>query len=214
MAMIEDHARCWTCGYQLRGLEGTVCPECGRTFDPADPSTFDRRAPGWRRRRTIRRGIVLGVVLLSTGAMYRQGKILKGEATLVCVNCGVKQTVSRWEPQAPKWFGVRLPGVHWRGRIGRTANDTRPDCGKHNLSDVHVRFDYSVGSANTRVISSPSEVPHVGGIDGNGKIVWQKAITPENAGDLLHKLMSPENFGVTVCSPPECLLESTEPTGP
>ena len=32
--------RCWTCGYDLRGLISHRCPECGRDFDPADPATM------------------------------------------------------------------------------------------------------------------------------------------------------------------------------
>ncbi|MCL2649034.1 MAG: hypothetical protein FWD61_18880 [Phycisphaerales bacterium] len=32
--------RCWTCGYDLRGLTSHRCPECGRHFDPADPATM------------------------------------------------------------------------------------------------------------------------------------------------------------------------------
>ena len=28
------------CGYMLRGLPEPVCPECGRAFDPADPTTY------------------------------------------------------------------------------------------------------------------------------------------------------------------------------
>lgn len=35
-----NHARCLNCDYPLRGLATTICPECGRPFDPNDPSTF------------------------------------------------------------------------------------------------------------------------------------------------------------------------------
>lgn len=31
---------CLGCSYELRGLEGRVCPECGRGFDPGDRATF------------------------------------------------------------------------------------------------------------------------------------------------------------------------------
>lgn len=31
---------CIKCGYQLRSLPSNICPECGRSFDPKDPSTF------------------------------------------------------------------------------------------------------------------------------------------------------------------------------
>jgi len=33
-------ATCRTCGYCLYGLASPVCPECGRVFDPDDPSSF------------------------------------------------------------------------------------------------------------------------------------------------------------------------------
>src|SRR4051794_14856221 len=32
---------CWECGYELRGLQTPRCPECGRPFDPADPTTVN-----------------------------------------------------------------------------------------------------------------------------------------------------------------------------
>jgi hypothetical protein len=42
---------CQGCNYVLRGLKDNRCPECGRPFDPADPSTFNSgRAPGAVRR--------------------------------------------------------------------------------------------------------------------------------------------------------------------
>jgi hypothetical protein len=36
--------RCLSCGYDLRNLTEHRCPECGREFDPNDPSTFEARA--------------------------------------------------------------------------------------------------------------------------------------------------------------------------
>ena len=42
-------ARCLDCRYPLKGLLEHRCPECGREFNPDDPSTFDsglvRRRP-------------------------------------------------------------------------------------------------------------------------------------------------------------------------
>jgi hypothetical protein len=46
-AEMPDTARCLGCGCLLRGLAGTLCPECGRRFDPADPSTYGPRRR-WR----------------------------------------------------------------------------------------------------------------------------------------------------------------------
>lgn len=42
--------RCLGCGYTLTGLPEPRCPECGRFFDPASPSTFTYKPPlvRWR----------------------------------------------------------------------------------------------------------------------------------------------------------------------
>lgn len=45
---LPDTACCLRCGYALRGLPETRCPECGHPFDPLDPPTF--RDPARRRR--------------------------------------------------------------------------------------------------------------------------------------------------------------------
>lgn len=48
-----NDATCLQCGYPLRGLSTSRCPECGRAFDPLRPETFRRPDdPG-----TIRKGI-------------------------------------------------------------------------------------------------------------------------------------------------------------
>lgn len=48
---LPETAVCLGCAYCLRGLPENVCPECGRSFHPSDPSTYrDRRVvPKWRR---------------------------------------------------------------------------------------------------------------------------------------------------------------------
>ena len=50
------HPFCLQCGYDLFGLEAGACPECGRRFDPTDPSSY-RFAPRQRVR-----SLVLAVV--------------------------------------------------------------------------------------------------------------------------------------------------------
>ena len=42
--------RCKTCHYSLTNLTKHRCPECGKPFDPNDPSSFDTRnhnLPDW-----------------------------------------------------------------------------------------------------------------------------------------------------------------------
>jgi hypothetical protein len=55
------HALCLHCNYSLRQLTVARCPECGQSFDPADPLTMrDPTQPGgfelWARRRATRVG--------------------------------------------------------------------------------------------------------------------------------------------------------------
>jgi rRNA maturation protein Nop10 len=41
--------RCKSCHYSLKNLTEHRCPECGREFDPNDPSTFDPENRQWIR---------------------------------------------------------------------------------------------------------------------------------------------------------------------
>src|SRR5438045_3979320 len=41
--------RCLSCKYDLRHLTEHRCPECGREFDPSDPTTFVAKADPVRR---------------------------------------------------------------------------------------------------------------------------------------------------------------------
>lgn len=49
--------RCLSCKYDLTHLTEHRCPECGRPFDPSDPSTF--QVPPASNKKPLLRGIVL-----------------------------------------------------------------------------------------------------------------------------------------------------------
>lgn len=53
-APLNENATCLGCGYRLMNLPSQTCPECGRWFDPSDPTTF---GPIQKRRLSI--GLVL-----------------------------------------------------------------------------------------------------------------------------------------------------------
>jgi hypothetical protein len=59
---------CRKCGYSLRGLSGAKCPECGGTFDLADPRSFSKRPPGSRRRQRVLRTFVAALLLALAAA--------------------------------------------------------------------------------------------------------------------------------------------------
>jgi len=59
---------CLRCDYDLRGVACRTCPECARTFDPADPSTWS--ALPARRRNRWRRFWVVVALLLCPGPLW------------------------------------------------------------------------------------------------------------------------------------------------
>ena len=79
-----EDARCKGCGYQLRQITTTRCPECGREFDPADPRTMHFGQPaGWLGRFLLQKSSVAPIVLCCLAAI-----------ALVCI--------SRWPMGEPK----------------------------------------------------------------------------------------------------------------
>lgn len=77
MKALPDSAVCLKCGYLLRGLTEPRCPECGRAFDPRNPSTFrtSTRAHG---------GIHLDIacLILSLGGLFLLYRYLESSAAL------------------------------------------------------------------------------------------------------------------------------------
>src|SRR5689334_4287565 len=75
---IEQLARCWQCGYLLRGIQSRQCPECGRPFDRADPASMNFAQPMGRLGRwmlaPLGRGVIalaiLGLVLICASARW------------------------------------------------------------------------------------------------------------------------------------------------
>ncbi len=86
---------CRQCGYALQGLPEPRCPECGRDFDPDDPTTF---RPSRRRVRlskltriTVRLVCaILGLAALAVTVAYFVNYGLRHEA---CADCGAMSQV-------------------------------------------------------------------------------------------------------------------------
>jgi hypothetical protein len=81
-----EHKRCLGCGYDLHGLPENRCPECGRGFDPAHPSTFasGQREPGWG---YLVVAVAVGGTALAFGAinLKRAGDLWLIEAPLLAL---------------------------------------------------------------------------------------------------------------------------------
>ncbi len=182
---MESEIRCLSCGYQLRGLTQSVCPECGRDFDPFDPKSFDSRPPQWRRRRRIRRAIILVFLLLGLTVVFPR-RLLIGHIKFTCSNCGIEQTAYRWEPLLPKWIGFRMPAFQWLTTLHRESGDERQNCASHFFGSLRVKFDFPVGTASANYGYGPNEIPTL-----NGQVT-----TPDTAMDVLRSLMSPQNMGI------------------
>ncbi len=102
-------ATCRGCGYLLRGLIEPICPECGRAFDPSDPTSYVPDPSVRNRRRWIIRISTAAVVAVVGFFIFPRG-INKGDLTLTCPGCGYQVIVERWELAPPSWIPVRYPG--------------------------------------------------------------------------------------------------------
>ena len=187
--ILPSTARCRGCDYLLRDLPAPVCPECGRAFDPHDPTTYETRPPGWRRRQWMRRGAPVAGLLLLLWAFAPRG-LLKGELTFTCSMCGQRTRFYRYELRPPRWIPWRYPGV--AGSTSEFALPFAPTAGcSHPQHDVAVRFDFRIGSATGA---------NKGATAFNGEVV-----SMETAGGVLDMLMSPEAFGISVDPVPSVL---------
>ena len=181
-AEISDRACCTGCGYRLRGLPDPLCPECGRSFDPADPTTYVADPTRRRRRLWIKRGVIALtiVVLLATFAPRR---ILRSTMTFNCAQCGQTLSFSRWEPRPPDWIPFRYPG--WRRDSQSPSSTPAATCPAHRYS-VKGQFDmYSGGVFSGR---GPIPNPH-----GEVTTFNRISATPSSAHRILTALMAPDS---------------------
>ena len=114
---LQHLALCKSCGYPLRELVRTRCPECGRDFDPGDPKNMAVR--GWVR------GIDRFLI-----APPGWGQHLFGVALLVvsifthgCASIFWLPFIAFWLMRIISWaalcdyygreYGLRRPAWHW-----------------------------------------------------------------------------------------------------
>jgi hypothetical protein len=89
--LYNELVRCLSCKYDLSHLAEHRCPECGREFDPSDPTTFIPKPPAKKKSETpwLQAGLIaLGSVLFGFGAFW------------------LKPWVDPWLPPLP--IGLRL----------------------------------------------------------------------------------------------------------
>jgi hypothetical protein len=82
---IMTNRYCLACQYPLRSLasDSPACPECGRAFDPDDPTTYAQSPRGWLHiaGRWLRRSALLGVVMaiVTTGYAVAYSALVKSD---------------------------------------------------------------------------------------------------------------------------------------
>jgi len=177
-------ARCLGCDYLLRGLPEPMCPECGRPFDPGDPSTYDARPLGWRRRRRVRRIVaVTGVIVLAFLTAPRG--VMKGTLSFTCPACGERTTYARWEFRPAQWIPIRYPGFGSMSMGPVSSDPYGPPC-PHSQCTLKLQFDFRMGTAKSWGTYADGEFPTF-----NGHIV-----TLTNGRDVLKHVMQPSSIGI------------------
>lgn len=172
-------SQCLTCGYLLRGLDESVCPECARAFDPEDQTTYNVE-PRRRRRRRIKRLIIALVAAgLMLTALWPSG-MNRAQITFSDTTTGHTIQVKRWEPQSPSWLPIRYPGFHWT-----TNTPDRPDNSLGiGLFTIVVNSQFAEGSR----ISFTSDAT-----DGSDLTINGIPTAPENAVEILRLYTDADN---------------------
>jgi DNA-directed RNA polymerase subunit RPC12/RpoP len=105
--------RCLDCGYVLNGLDGR-CPECGRTFNRADPKTYSD-SKSRSRSRSIRAGLAMiggfSIVIIGGGCGIAPLGLLYAAALTFDVSYG-DEAWAVW-PVALGWLGLLVAGFAW-----------------------------------------------------------------------------------------------------
>ncbi len=179
-----DEALCLGCGYSLRGLPGVICPECGRAFDPNDPSTYDLAGRSRRRRRI--KYVALSIVLV--GLLYGlvPRGLLRANIKMTCSACGITTTVSRWQLKPPPWLPFRYPGKS--RTISTPANVTSyvGPCNQHQFA-VSVQSDlHCTGSFTATTSFAEGERHTYNGVQ----------VALDTLPDVLYKLLARDNNGI------------------
>jgi hypothetical protein len=172
----------------LRDLPETVCPECGRLFDPADPSTYNPDPPGSRRRRWVKRSVVVAVIVLLLVGFFPR-RLMSGSITFTDIESGDQVVVRRWEPVPPSWIPFRYPGVHWTSGDNENIREAGSTASRRSW-DVQVRSDNWIGSCCMGTTRDPGEIVEVNGLE----------TTPSTAPDILTELMSPSRSRISIRS--------------
>ena len=107
---------CLDCGYRLDHIPSTRCPECGRTFDPADPATTSSTR-AWRQierwslgpSRILRPLVLIGTWIGIIASILLTGS--RGISLLVLCLIFTFISVAYLPKKVIRWFTVRLHGM-------------------------------------------------------------------------------------------------------
>lgn len=104
--MHEDRAFCKHCRYELSGLGSSICPECGKPFDPARRRSFTRhpRLRTWHRRIAA---AVLGAFAAYVASYYCLVQVGQPTVTRSRIVIEIDHGSSR-AASVPAHFSVRL----------------------------------------------------------------------------------------------------------
>jgi predicted RNA-binding Zn-ribbon protein involved in translation (DUF1610 family) len=195
-----DRAFCLGCGYRLHGLPEARCPECGRDFNPDDPSSVDASPRRAYRRKWMRRG-VLAVTIAAILFGVAPRRLLKGSMSFSCLDCGDEITIRRWEPVAPRWISTRYPGFSYAS-AGQSAPVSVPAvrCRRHHYR-IRVAADFPIGSCTgSGAVTDAADIS-----------VNDQCASPESAAAILKGMMAPTARGIWIGSVPEVSRVAPEP---
>jgi len=191
---LPSGACCLGCGYALRGLPESVCPECGRVFDPGDPATFGTEADRARRRRRVKR-MALAAAVLALLVVFAPRGIMTSTVTLTCPDCKVGYRTSRYELKPPEWMPASYPRIYVP--LAEHEEQLHEHCPNH-------RYDVTVSVQSRIIISGTGSTT---ADPGDACEVCGVPAVPENGREMIEAML--RRNGVSLgCSP---LAEDASP---
>jgi hypothetical protein len=173
-----------------------VCPECGLAFNPADPMSFVSSPGSCRRRRWVRRGVALVLVIVMVATFVPRGYV--GCVIKARGNSGLSRTVEHVRLIPPRWFPMRYPG--WTSERDESTGDpdrVRSDPFGVDLSTRKRWFDWTGGTRAGGGVGATANCSEDRPMMINGVVV-----TRENLGEIARRIAaeiaSRHDFGIEI----------------
>ena len=141
---VGDDPQCAQCGYDVRGLPGHICPECGGDLHDVGVTTAQFRQ--WQRVPSAVRGVIWSVAVLIVGAIAMRAAVVdrlpvrQEEVRLTSYGSTAALQVER--VHTDEYDGVASAGGYWGAESKTVADELRVKPAVNPVGAVELRWDF------------------------------------------------------------------------